>query len=95
MQIVVSENIQEKILREHNVTVTEVEEAMFLHGSKYIIDDREKHKTHPPTVWFISESFEGRLLKIVIIPDIKREFAKLRTAYEPDEQEIQIYEETK
>ena len=64
--------------------------ALFL--TFIFVDDREKNKTNPPTVWFIGATFEGRLLKVVIIPYPKKGIAILRTAYEPSDLELEIYE---
>ena len=92
MNIVASDWVIAKIKKEHAVSFLEIEEAFFNHGSKYIIDTREKNRTTPPTVWFISETFDGRLLKVVMIPKMKEGIAILRTAYEPNFKELELYE---
>ena len=92
MELVASEWVKEKISRFHQVSFLEVEEAFFNHEGKYIVDDREENKTNPPTVWFVSETFEGRLLKVVLIPYVDKGVAILRTSYEPNKLEIDIYE---
>ncbi len=76
------------------VTVEEVEEAFFQWDGFWVLDDREDHKSVPPTYWFISETCDGRLLKVVIKPVPNTDFAYLRTAYDADEEEeeILIYE---
>ncbi len=71
----------------------EVEEAFSTFEGQLIEDDRPKNKTMPPTYWFLSETFDGRLLKIVIKLDKKNSIAYLRTAYEPSEEEIVYYED--
>ena len=93
MELVATEDVLAKILDKHDVDLLEAEEAFFNHEGRYLIDGREKHRTNPPTVWFISETFAGRLLKIVMIPHMKQQMAILRTAYEPNDLEIQLYEE--
>lgn len=57
------------------------------------IDDREKNKTYPPTYWFLSETFDGRLLKIGLKIDTKSGVSYLRTAYDPSEDEVIFYED--
>lgn len=92
MELVVSRLVGTKIREKHGVEVAEVEEAFFLLGNGYLIkDSRAKNKTNPATVWFISETLAGRLLKVVIIPFFNEDYAVLRTAYEPDDEEIAYY----
>ena len=54
-------------------------------------DTRENNKTQPPTRWFIAETDHGRLLKVVFV---RRDdgYIYLKTAYEPNEVEVNIYE---
>ena len=92
MQLIASEAVKEKIKFIHSVDFIEVEEAFFNFKGPMLIDDRELHISKPNTVWFISETFEGRLLKLVIIPYMEDELAVLRTAYEPSREEKEIYE---
>ncbi len=74
------------------VTVEEIEEAFFNWEGFWVLDDREDHKSVPPTYWFISETCDGRLLKVVIKPVPNTDVAYVRTAYDADEEEIIIYE---
>ena len=93
MELIVSNKVADKIQDVHGVDVVEVEEAFFLLGNGHLIKDRrKKNKTNPDTVWFISETLAGRLLKVVIVPFFKDGYAVLRTAYEPDDEEIAFYE---
>jgi hypothetical protein len=93
MQLVATDAVTAKISREHGVSIVEVEEALFNHGGgPVLVDDREVNRTRPATVWFIAETFDGRLLKVVVIPLRAEGVLVLRTAYEPDEAEIAIYE---
>lgn len=93
MELIVSRLVATKIQDKHGVEVAEAEEAFFLLGNGCLIKDRRaRNKTNPATVWFISETLAGRLLKVVIIPFFNEGFAVLRTAYEPDDEEIAFYE---
>ena len=92
--LVVLPETEEKLKNKFNpVSIVEVEEAIHKFSGKMILDDRPKNRTTPPTYWFLSETFDGRLLKIVIKFNKKRALAYLRTAYDPDEKEIIFYED--
>ncbi len=92
--LVVAKEVEEKLKNKfHSVSIIEVEEALSCFEGKLIEDDRAKNQTIPPTYWFLSETFEGRLLKIVIKLDKSKGIAYLRTAYEPDEKEVIYYED--
>ena len=93
MQIYGTESILHKVETTHGVTLIEIEEAFFLHNGHWLIDDRGRNKTTPPTVWFIGETSSGRLLKIVIIPYLDKGICVLRTAYEPELTEVRLYEQ--
>lgn len=87
----INKRILDKLIIKHNVTKTEVFEC-FLNRTKGLLEDtRVDHKTNPPTLWFIAETDHGRLLKIVFImlPDGTYE---IKTAYTPNENEVNIYE---
>ena len=93
MDLVISARIESKLSEKHPpVTVLEVEEAFFLFDGKMILDTREQHKTYPPSLWFLSETMDGRLLKLVIMIFKEEQKAVLKTAYEPDQEEIEQYE---
>ena len=49
--------------------------------------------TKPETVWFLSETYDGRLLKLVYIPYPEKQLAVLRTTYEPEDNEVDIWNE--
>lgn len=85
-----SKGIVLKLLRKHDVTTVEVEEC-FTNREKGLLEDtREQHKTNPPTQWFIAETDHGRLLKVVFIAHNGK--IEIKTAYEPNNNEVKIYE---
>jgi hypothetical protein len=92
MFLYVSDAIEQKILEFHKVTVIEAEEAFSSFNGKMLEDDRAKHRTKPPTYWFLSETYDGRLLKLVMKILWDDKIAFLRTAYEPSDEEINYYE---
>lgn len=78
-----------KLKGKHAVTEREVEQCFENIDGPLLIDNREDHKSDPPTLWFISRTNKNRLLKIAYIQ--KGEIVHLRTCYEPNDAEIQIY----
>ena len=56
----------------------------------FLEDMRLDHKTEPPTLWFIAETNAGRLLKVVFM-ELDNQY-ELKTAYEPNKDEVKIYE---
>ena len=93
MLLIASNKVKLKLKKKHDVLFTEVEEA-FNNFTGYSLEDkRAEHRTKPPTLWCLSETYDGRLLKIVYIYDQKDNIAYLRTAYEPDENEVDLWNE--
>jgi uncharacterized DUF497 family protein len=87
----ISKIVTEKLFKKHYVVVEEVEEC-FLNRRKGLLEDkREKYKTNPPTLWFIAETDQGRLLKVVFI-ELSNGTYEIKTAYEPNDDEVKIYE---
>jgi len=91
VNISISPKIREKLLNKHDVDENEVEECFLNMDGGLLADNREEHKTTPPTRWFISETNAGRRLKIVFIEGILGAY-QIKTAYEPNENEEKIYE---
>jgi hypothetical protein len=92
MKLVATEAVRAKLWDKHEVGIEEAEEAWRNCDGPWLIDEREKNKTQPPTVWALAWTDLGRLLKIVVIPHKAKGIAVLRTAYEPDEEELELYE---
>jgi uncharacterized DUF497 family protein len=87
----ISQRIADKLERKHKVTQAEILEC-FLNRSKDLLEDiREEHFTDPPTLWFIAETNHERLLKIVFIEHPNGIYV-IKTAYEPNDNEVKIYE---
>jgi len=91
VNISISPKVREKLLKKHDVDESEVEECFLNRDGRLLAENREAHKTTPPTQWFISETDVGRRLKIVFIEDILGAY-QIKTAYEPCEDEEKIYE---
>ncbi|MCD6040117.1 MAG: uncharacterized protein K0S27_1517 [Gammaproteobacteria bacterium] len=91
LNLIISRIVAEKLFKKHYVTIEEVEEC-FLNRNKGLLEDkREKNKTNPPTLWFIAETDQGRLLKIIFI-ELQNGTYEIKTAYEPNDNEVKIYE---
>jgi len=69
---ILSTAIRQKIAQPDHGSVTEREvQECFLNriGTRHCKDDREGHKTDPPTFWFVAETHLGKMLKIVYVED--------------------------
>ena len=55
-----------------------------------LYDNRALTKTNPPTLWFIAKTNQNRKLKIAYIQ--KGDQVTLKTADEPNDAELAIYE---
>jgi uncharacterized DUF497 family protein len=81
--------ILRKLKDKHNVEWSEIEEAFLNSSLDFLEDDRKPHKTNPPTLWFVSQTDRGRLLKIVFMQNGTS--TEIKSAYEPNKLEIKIY----
>ncbi len=88
--IIISGNVQEKLSNKHHVTKREISQCFDNRCGEYLIDDRENNRTDPPTLWFVAETNQQRLLKVAFI--FKDGNFYIKTAYEPNAAEITIYD---
>jgi uncharacterized DUF497 family protein len=88
--LVVSTAIETKLHKKHQVSIKEVEQCFYNREGKLLFDSRAKTKTIPPTLWFIALTNKNRKLKIVYIQ--KGLKLILKTAYEPNDVELTLYE---
>lgn len=93
MQLFASDEVKEKIEVTHGVTFLEAEEAFNNFSGFPLKDMRARHRSRPTTLWILSETYDGRLLKVVFVPFSDDGYAVLRTAYEPDDTEIDLWNE--
>lgn len=89
MAIVISQKIEDKLKEKHSVNRREVEQCFDNILGKFLYDTREKHDTDPRTQWFISQTNNDRILKVVFV--FKDGNFYIRTAYEPNQQEVDLY----
>ncbi len=85
----ISPDILRKLLLKHAVTQQEVEQCFVNRSGRLLMDTREKHKTDPPTLWFLALTNQLRLLKVVYIQIGST--IHLKSAFSPNETEIEIY----
>ncbi|MDO9477345.1 MAG: ADP-ribosyl-(dinitrogen reductase) hydrolase [Pseudohongiella sp.] len=90
MALVIHPTIRTKLQQDdRKVTEEEICECFTNRSAGLLIDTRVENTTNPPTHWFISETDFGRKLKIVFIS--KDGDTIIKTAYEPNPEEIRIY----
>ncbi|MCZ8235243.1 MAG: ADP-ribosyl-(dinitrogen reductase) hydrolase [Inhella sp.] len=78
-----------KLREKHGVDRREVEHCFMNRLGRLLEDKRARHKTNPPTLWFLSKTNQGRLLKIVYIQTGLA--IDLKSAFEPNADEVAIY----
>lgn len=88
--LIISPTICTKLKEKHQVTPKEITQCFENCDGEYLKDTREKHKTEPPTLWFIAETNAGRRLKVVFI--LKGGEVIVKTVYAANSEEIRIYE---
>ncbi|OYD50689.1 ADP-ribosyl-(dinitrogen reductase) hydrolase [Acidovorax kalamii] len=87
--LVISQAMLEKLADKHSVDRREVEQCFENISGPLLVDNREEHRTDPQTLWFLSKTNKNRLLKVAYIQRGQQVY--LKTCYEPNEDEIQIY----
>jgi uncharacterized DUF497 family protein len=90
VKVVASLRVQQKLKAKHKVTLDEVYECLQNRTGGFLEDTRTEHQTVPPTLWCVAATNDGRLIKVVFVelPDFVYE---IKTAYEPNADEVRIY----
>jgi len=92
MAIKISTKVRNKLaVKNPPVTHDEIQQCFANRTGDFLFDDRADHLSDPPTRWFISETDYGRRLKIAFIFFEESGDIVIRTAYDPNVDEIQIY----
>jgi len=89
LNLKISADVLYKLEHKHDVTREEIEQCIANRTGKLLQDTREKHKTNPPTLWFLAYTNKLRLLKIVYIQI--GDMVELKSAFSPNKTEIDIY----
>ena len=85
----ISQTVLQKLLTKHGVTRREVEQCFENKCGLFLFDDREDHRTDPPTLWFVAPTHKGRQLKVIFI--YREGQVHLRSAYEADQSTCMLY----
>jgi len=86
----ISKGVKEKLAgKSPPVSGNEIRQCFLNRTGGFLEDTRAHNKTSPPTKWFISETDQHRLLKVVFIR-IKTQII-IKTAYDPNTEELRIY----
>jgi len=88
----ISARVRQKLADKHNVVFSEVEQCFYnFTGRRFLDDKREEHKTNPPTKWFLSQTDAGRWLKISFIFYEDRQKFAIKSAFEPNDDEFDMF----
>lgn len=87
--IKISKKILDKLKDKHGLTRKDVLEVFVNRSGRLLKDNREEHRTDPPTQWFVAFTNHRRLVKVCFV---RRDGEiHVKTAYEANEDEILIY----
>jgi hypothetical protein len=90
VELIISAGVQTKLANKNPpVSRKQIIECFGNVEGKFILDTREEHQSDPATVWFIAETNDGRKLKIAFIQ--RGTTVTIRTAYDPNPVELEIY----
>lgn len=92
MKLYISHKVRQKLARRH-ITKDEIIQCFSDRQGTYLIDDREEHRTDPPSKWFVAETDYGKALKIVFIQNVENGKIYIKTAYEATNEVIWIYKQ--
>lgn len=89
LPLVLSPHITAKLGTKHQVTEAEVKQCFYNVDGEYIEETALKHKTNPPSFWFLARTNQERLLKIIFTPRDGNIFIK--SAYDANQTSIDLY----
>ncbi|MBB4844678.1 hypothetical protein HNP55_003222 [Paucibacter oligotrophus] len=87
----VSPEVRQKLKVKHGVTEVQIMQCFANREGRYLIDDREEHKTNPVTRWFIAQTDYGIILKVCFVYDPATKIIDIKTAFRPSQQAIDLY----
>jgi hypothetical protein len=86
----ISQRVQKKLsTKVPPVSRSEIHQCFMNRTGSFLEDTRANNRTTPPTKWFIAETNLKRTLKVVFIRT--RSEIIIKTAYEPNPEELRIY----
>jgi len=87
MRVLATETILAK-LSVLGISLLDIEEAIFWLDCPPIEEKRQRHRTKPPTVWFVAPTSEDRLLFVAGIWDEEEEAFIIRTARDATDEDM-------
>lgn len=84
-------SIEEKLKTRHGVTQDEVIECFDNVTNGFLIDEREDHKTDPPSHFFIAKTRKGRSLKVVFMYFADKKEFVIKSAFDANDKAIKFY----
>lgn len=88
--LLISPDVLKKLESRHNVTRREVEQCFQNKCGLFLVDDREDHRSDPPTLWFVARTNNNRALKVIFV--YRDGNVNLRSAFEADAIAQRIYD---
>lgn len=85
-----SPGVREK-LRKRQITEAHLMQCFANRPGKYLLDDREEHRTMPPTKWFVAPTDYGIILKVCFVFDPLSKLIEVKTAYPATDVVAAIY----
>jgi hypothetical protein len=83
-----SAGVREKLLQ-RNITEAHLLQCFANREHRYLEDNREEHRTSPPTMWFVSSTDYGIVLKICFV--FVGDLIEIKTAYAPNAHVVEMY----
>ena len=90
MSLYLSPKVRQKLL-DRNVTEAHVLQCFANRAGRDLFDKRPQHQTVPPTRWFIAETDYGIKLKVVYMLYPDTQVVEIKSAFQPNEDELRIY----
>ena len=90
MELIISLNTARKLKNRHGISKQQIMQCFANFIGYALIDNREQHRTVPPTQWFISETNSGLRLKVVFI-QVSSTVVVIKTAYRSNKVIERIY----
>lgn len=90
-ELIVSRKVKEKIENRHELLIREICEAFANKEGAFLRDAREDPDKMPFSQWFVAQTDKGKLIKVAFILDDENRKVIIKTAYEPNEEEVRIY----
>ena len=92
MRVIIYPSILGKLRNKHGVSANEVEQAFLNRTGVLAKEVRSKNQGIEDRFWFVSTTDKGRELKVVFFIDAEENVPVIITTYEPNDDEVNLYE---